>query len=185
MRILGPGLWALICLVLLNRGVGPKAMVPTMPCFFRLGRSAFPRWKKYRILNLLVVGNGEPLMLMRSNTRITGGFLFLVTHQPYLGFVMNQRGINHTRPVGHQPYTGFVMNQLGINHTRPVEHQPYLSFVVNKLNINHTRPVGHQPYLGFLLNQLGINYTRLIGHQPYPGFVMNQLGINHIGPVRH
>ena len=28
-RILGPGLWALICLGLLNRGAGPKAMVPT------------------------------------------------------------------------------------------------------------------------------------------------------------
>ena len=26
-RILGPGLWALICLGLLNRGVGLKAMV--------------------------------------------------------------------------------------------------------------------------------------------------------------
>ena len=28
-RILGPGLWAFICLDLLNRGDGPKAMVPT------------------------------------------------------------------------------------------------------------------------------------------------------------
>ena len=29
-RILGHGLWVLICLGLLNRGVGPKAMVPTV-----------------------------------------------------------------------------------------------------------------------------------------------------------
>ena len=29
---LGPGLWTLICLGLLNRGVGPKTMVPTLSC---------------------------------------------------------------------------------------------------------------------------------------------------------
>ena len=28
-RIFGPGLWALICLSLLNRGAGLKTMVPT------------------------------------------------------------------------------------------------------------------------------------------------------------
>ena len=28
-RIFGLGLWALICLGFLNRGAGPKAMVPT------------------------------------------------------------------------------------------------------------------------------------------------------------
>ena len=26
---LGPGLWALICLDLLNKGAGPKTMIPT------------------------------------------------------------------------------------------------------------------------------------------------------------
>ena len=44
-RIFGPGLWALFCLGLLNRGAKPKAMVPTMPPFFQLGRSVFPDWK--------------------------------------------------------------------------------------------------------------------------------------------
>ena len=29
-RILGSSLWTLICLSLLNKGVGPKAMVPTI-----------------------------------------------------------------------------------------------------------------------------------------------------------
>ena len=29
-RIFGPSLWALLCLGLLNRGVGPKSMVPTV-----------------------------------------------------------------------------------------------------------------------------------------------------------
>ena len=32
--ILGPSLWALIYLGLLNRGAGPKVMAPTMPSFF-------------------------------------------------------------------------------------------------------------------------------------------------------
>ena len=31
---LGPDLWALICLGLLNWDAGPKAIVPTMPPFF-------------------------------------------------------------------------------------------------------------------------------------------------------
>ena len=35
-------LWALICLGLLNGDAGPKAMVPTMPPFFRLGSAVFP-----------------------------------------------------------------------------------------------------------------------------------------------
>ena len=33
---LGLGLWALICMGLLNRGVGPKAMVPVIPQTFFL-----------------------------------------------------------------------------------------------------------------------------------------------------
>ena len=71
-RILGPDLWALICFSLLNRGAGPKAMVPTMLPFFRLGRLS--RLEKYCIIDLLVVGNGGSLMLVCSNARITGGF---------------------------------------------------------------------------------------------------------------
>ena len=63
---LGPGLRALICLGLLNRGVGPKAMVPIMPLFFPL--------EKYHILDLLVVGNGGLLMLVCSNVRVFEGF---------------------------------------------------------------------------------------------------------------
>ena len=58
-RILGPGLWALICLGLLNRGAGPKAMVPTMPPFFRLGRSVFPSWKNTVFLTYLSSGTGD------------------------------------------------------------------------------------------------------------------------------
>ena len=38
-------LWALINLGLLNGDAGPKAMVPIMPPFFRLGSPVFPGWK--------------------------------------------------------------------------------------------------------------------------------------------
>ena len=58
-RILRPSLWALLCLGLLNRGVGPKAMVPIMPPIFPVGEINLPRLEKYRILDLLVVGNGD------------------------------------------------------------------------------------------------------------------------------
>ena len=58
-RILGPGLWALICLGLLNGGVGPKTMVLTMPSFFRLGRSVFPGWKNTIFLTCLSLGAGD------------------------------------------------------------------------------------------------------------------------------
>ena len=48
-----------------------KAMVPTMPLFFRLGRSIFPDWKNTVFFNLLVVGNGGPLILVRSNVHVS------------------------------------------------------------------------------------------------------------------
>ena len=73
-RILGHDLWVLICLGLLNRGAGSKAMVPTMPPLFPAGEISSPRLEKYRILDLLVVGSGGPLMLVCSNARVTGGF---------------------------------------------------------------------------------------------------------------
>ena len=76
MRILGPDLWVLICLGLLNRGVGSKVMVPTMPPLFPAGEISSPRLEKYRILDLLVVGNGGPLMLVCSNARVTGGVFY-------------------------------------------------------------------------------------------------------------
>ena len=41
---------------------------------FLAGEISFPRLEKYRILNLLVVGNKGPLMLVCSNTRVTRGF---------------------------------------------------------------------------------------------------------------
>ena len=58
-RILGPGLCAFICLGLLNRGAGPKAMVPTMPHFFLLGRSVFLGWKNTVFLTCLSLGTGD------------------------------------------------------------------------------------------------------------------------------
>ena len=73
-RILGPGLWALICPGLLNRGVGQKLWYPQCPFFFPVGEISLPWLEKYRILVLLVVGNGGSLMLMCSNARIIGGF---------------------------------------------------------------------------------------------------------------
>ena len=74
MRIFGPGLWALICLDLLNRGARLKAMVPTMPPFFSVGEISLPLLEKYYILDLLVVGNRRLLMLVCFNVRIFGGF---------------------------------------------------------------------------------------------------------------
>ena len=58
-RILGPDLWALICLDLLNRGAGPKAMVPITAPFFRLGRSVFPGWENNVFLTRLSLGTGD------------------------------------------------------------------------------------------------------------------------------
>ena len=58
-RILRPDLWALICLGLLNRGAGLKAMVPTMPPFFQLGRSVFFDWKNIVLLTCLSLGAGD------------------------------------------------------------------------------------------------------------------------------
>ena len=71
---LRPGLWALICLSLLNWSAGKKAMIPTMPPFFPAGEISLPQLRKYRILDLLVVGNGGPLMLVCSNARYRGVF---------------------------------------------------------------------------------------------------------------
>ena len=58
-RILEPGMWALICLSFLNRGAGPKAMVPTMPNFFRLGRSVFIGWKNTVFFTCMSSGAGD------------------------------------------------------------------------------------------------------------------------------
>ena len=71
---LGLGLGALICLDILNRGAGLKAMVPTMPLFFSAGEISLPRLEKYHILDLLVIGNGGPLIIMCSNARVSRGF---------------------------------------------------------------------------------------------------------------
>ena len=79
-RILGPSLWALICLGLLNRGVGPKSMVPTMPPFFQLGRSVVPGWKNTVFLTCLSLGKGDPYNLCVPSCTFLGGFLFLITH---------------------------------------------------------------------------------------------------------
>ena len=86
---LGPGLWTLICLSLLNRDAGTKAMVPTMPPVFPAGVISLLRLEKYRILDLLVVGNGGSLMLVCSNEHVTEGFSILVTH------LMRLFGVSH------------------------------------------------------------------------------------------
>ena len=65
---------ALICLGLLNRGARPKATVPIIPPLFPAEEISIPWLEKYHILDLLVVGNGGPLMLMCSNVRVTEGF---------------------------------------------------------------------------------------------------------------
>ena len=58
----------------MNRSARLKAMVPTLPPFFPAGEVSLLRLEKYRILDLLVVGNGGPLMLVCSNMRVSGGF---------------------------------------------------------------------------------------------------------------
>ena len=72
MRIFGAGLWTLICLGLLNRGARPKAthnasLIPT-------GEVSLPRLGKYCIFDLLVAGNGGPIMLVCSNVRVSRVF---------------------------------------------------------------------------------------------------------------
>ena len=44
--------------------------------FFPAGEISLPQLEKYRILDLLVIGNGGPLMLVCSNARVTRGFYF-------------------------------------------------------------------------------------------------------------
>ena len=46
---------------------GPKAMVPTMPPFFRLGSS-----KKYHVFDLFVIGSEG--LLVCSNMHVSGEF---------------------------------------------------------------------------------------------------------------
>ena len=88
MKILEPGLWAFICLGLLNMGDGPKVMVPTMLPLFLVGEISLPQLEKYHILDLFVVGNGGPLMLMCSNARVTRGFSIFgnTFNAAFLGF---------------------------------------------------------------------------------------------------
>ena len=74
MRIFGLDLWALICLGLLNRGARPKAThnAPLIPT----GEVSLPRLGKYCIFDLLVVGNGGPIMLVCSNVRVSKVFFY-------------------------------------------------------------------------------------------------------------
>ena len=52
---------------LLSGDAGPKAMVPTMSPFFRLGSS-----KKYRVFDLFVIRNEG--LLVCSNVHVSGEF---------------------------------------------------------------------------------------------------------------
>ena len=82
-------MWALICLGLLNRGARLKAMVPTMSLFFFLAREiSLLRLEKFRILYLLVVRNGGPLMLVFANARVISGFSIFgnTFNAAFLGF---------------------------------------------------------------------------------------------------
>ena len=54
---------------------------------FPVGKIILPRLEKYRILDMLVVRNGGPLMLVCSNVHISGGFpIFGNTFNTPLGF---------------------------------------------------------------------------------------------------
>ena len=76
---LGYGMWALICLSILNKSVGTKAMVHAP--LFPAGEISLPLLEKDRTLDLLVVGNGVPLILVCVQTSaLSRGFLFLVPH---------------------------------------------------------------------------------------------------------
>ena len=53
---------------------------PTMPLFFRLGRSVFPGWEKRTFVTRFGVRNNGRLMLVCSNVHITKEFsIFGVT----------------------------------------------------------------------------------------------------------
>ena len=71
---LGPGLWILMSLGLLNSLAGPKAKIPTMPPPFSATEISLSRLEKYHTLDLLLFGNGGPLMLVCSNAHVTGVF---------------------------------------------------------------------------------------------------------------
>ena len=103
-------MWALIHLGLLNRDDEPKAMVPIMAPLFKAGEISLPPLEKYRILDLLVVGNGGPLILVCSNMHVSGGFsifgntfnmAFRVSHR----FVTPMKGYNVTN--SFMPLAGF------------------------------------------------------------------------------
>ena len=46
---------------------------------FAIGEISLPWLEKYRILDLLVIGNGGPLMFMCSNARVIVGFYIFGT----------------------------------------------------------------------------------------------------------
>ena len=61
----------MIRLGLLSGDAGPKSMVPIMPPFFSAREFDLPRLEKYCVFDLVVVGNGGPLMLACSKTHIS------------------------------------------------------------------------------------------------------------------
>ena len=81
--MLKAGAWALICPALLNRGVRPKDMVPTMPPFSRLRKLVFLGWKNI-VSCRLEQGTVNVCVFQRSHSPGGGGggggFLFSVTH---------------------------------------------------------------------------------------------------------
>ena len=54
--------------------LGQRPWYPQCPLFFSAEEISLSRLEKYRILDLLVVGNGEPLILVCTNVRVTKGF---------------------------------------------------------------------------------------------------------------
>ena len=84
---LGYGLWALICLSILNKGVGTKAMVHAP--LFPVGEISLPLLEKDRTLDLLVVGNGGTVnyCVCPNEFIIEGFFIFGTTFNVvFLGF---------------------------------------------------------------------------------------------------
>ena len=68
--------------------LGQKPWYPQCPSFFLAREISLPWLEKFRILYLLVVGNGGPLMLVFSNARVTGGFSIFgnTFNADFLGF---------------------------------------------------------------------------------------------------
>ena len=87
-----------------ERGCWAKSLGTHNAPLFSTREFSLPRMEKYRIFDLLVIGNGGPLMLACSNVHVSGGFYifdnaFSTTFGVSHGFVTPIKGCSVTYSV--------------------------------------------------------------------------------------